>query len=362
VPSIDCEPSRHNLWRTTACVLVVALGACFLVKNRHELPAAWAELRGANPRWLVVGTLAALASIVNKGMLHSAAQRTAGLDPGPLDLVSTSAAATALNDVTKTNGVAGAAVFLRRAGVRDEPRGPTVAAYVLATITGDLTAATTILVVLGLLASGGHLSAEISTAAVVYFVLMTAKVSVIVAALHSRATVRTLFRIPTRCVAWVRRRPVDSFDTSAADDLFDATVLMRHHLRLGGRVVAHSVAGDLIGIVTLWASLHAVGAHVDPIVPVVGYAVAMLFSNVSFVPGGVGLVELGLGAVLVAYGVSGATAAAAILISRLFQLWLPLAFGAWCARSHHSHRLGWAPRDGTDDFVDDRTVAYQHLT
>jgi len=66
----------------------------------------------------------------------------------------------------------------------------------------------------------------------------------------------------------------------------------------------------------------------------VAYSVSGLFGIVGFVPGGIGFVEVSLSAVLIGFGTSGATAAAIVVLYRLFEWWLPVALGGALA-----HRL-----------------------
>ena len=54
-------------------------------------------------------------------------------------------------------------------------------------------------------------------------------------------------------------------------------------------------------------------------------------------PGGIGVADASLGALLIANGVSGPAAAGAVIAFRLLDLWLPLFVGA-VAGAHHWHR------------------------
>ena len=352
----------HRICRAALATLVAALAGFFLVAHRHELPVTWQAVHDADRRWLAVGVLVAIAATVNKGMLQAAAQRAAGLDTSPLALVRITAAADALNDVTKTNGLAGMALFLRRAGQRHQGRGPTVAAYVLATLAANAAFVALLLISLELLSSHGGVTRSQQTATAVFLVVFTAKVLTLATAARSRSSVRALFRIPTRLLDIVRRRAPHPVDPAPADALFDATLLIRRRFRHLAVVEAHALMAQLIGMATLWVALSAVGEPVHPIVPVVGYAIALLFSQVSVVPGGLGFVEVSLGAVLVRFGAHGASAAAAVLVFRLFQLWLPLAIGTWCARSLRTDRLGNTPRDPLAASAQDGYVTNQVLS
>ena len=80
-------------------------------------------------------------------------------------------------------------------------------------------------------------------------------------------------------------------------------------------------------IAVLWACLHAFGA--SPAVPVVvtAYFVGML-GNLLPLPGGIGGVDGGMIAALIAFGVDDAEAIVAVLSYRVFAFWLPTIPGA----------------------------------
>jgi uncharacterized protein (TIRG00374 family) len=338
--------ARSHRWIPYATAgLVTLLAAWFVIGNGAELGKSLTAVGDADSRWLAVGLVVALVGLLNKGMLQAAAQRAAGLDAPALSLVPVSAAAGALNDIAKSSGVAGVAAFLADADRRSRPSGPTIAAYALASIAGDVAFCALLVITLHLLGSTGHLSRGDTTAAVVFALLTMVKLAVLVTAVHSRRSVRRLCSVPARLVALVRRRPASTAWQAAADELFDAASLIGGRPRRCLVVEAHALATELVGIVVLWASMAAVGIDVHPIVPVVGYGVAVLFANVSFLPAGVGFVELSLGAVLVRFGIAGADAAAAVLVFRLFDLWLPLVVGAWCARGVRRARCETRPTD-----------------
>lgn len=77
----------------------------------------------------------------------------------------------------------------------------------------------------------------------------------------------------------------------------------------------------------LWASFHAFGEPPALAVVVMAYFTGM-FGNVLPLPGGVGGVEGGMIAALLAFGVSGGLAVVAVLSYRAFAFWLPTIPGA----------------------------------
>jgi uncharacterized protein (TIRG00374 family) len=146
-----------------------------------------------------------------------------------------------------------------------------------------------------------------------------------------------LMRLPSRFWAKVRRRsPGEGIgrSDSAADELFDSLQLVRGRVRVLLPAVGHALATEVIAAGILWTCAQAVGASLGPLQSLVAYSVASLFGIVGFLPGGIGFVEVSLSAVLVGFGTAGVTAAATVVLYRLFEWWLPVAIGGALA-----HRL-----------------------
>ena len=76
----------------------------------------------------------------------------------------------------------------------------------------------------------------------------------------------------------------------------------------------------------LWATYHAVGDVPPVTVILMGYLIGQLGGALPL-PGGIGGIDLGLVATLVAYGAPAGATAAAVLAYRLILFWLPLALG-----------------------------------
>jgi len=110
--------------------------------------------------------------------------------------------------------------------------------------------------------------------------------------------------------------------------LFDAITLLKGRLRSAVPAALAAVGVDVLAILQLWVALRAVGVHAGPVEPFVAYSVSTLFALVGIVPGGIGVVELSMGAVLHSFGIPLALAAAAVVLFRLAEFWIPLAVGA----------------------------------
>jgi uncharacterized membrane protein YbhN (UPF0104 family) len=82
----------------------------------------------------------------------------------------------------------------------------------------------------------------------------------------------------------------------------------------------------LFDIAVLWACLRAVGATPPLLAIVAGYQVGYL-ANLVPIPGGVGVLEGGLLAALLLYGLPAAPTAAAIILYHAIALWIPVLGG-----------------------------------
>ena len=89
-------------------------------------------------------------------------------------------------------------------------------------------------------------------------------------------------------------------------------------------------ATDLFCLTT---SYRALGAHAPWPGVIVAYTVGQLASSIPFLPGGIGLVEGGVAATLVAYGTTRPTALGVVMIYRLLSFWAVIAvgWGLWLA-------------------------------
>lgn len=82
----------------------------------------------------------------------------------------------------------------------------------------------------------------------------------------------------------------------------------------------------LFDIAVLWACLRAFGAHVPVLALIVGYQIGYL-ANLVPIPGGVGVLEGGLLAALLLYGLPVAPTAAAVILYHAIALWVPTLGG-----------------------------------
>ncbi len=129
-------------------------------------------------------------------------------------------------------------------------------------------------------------------------------------------------RVPSERLPGRRGRPLHTALESAGAWVRDTEELARQpNWRLLG-----AVAYLLCDIAVLWACMRAVGAHPPILALLAGYQIGYL-ANLVPIPGGLGVLDGGLLAALLLYGISPARAAAAVVLYHAIALWLPTVGG-----------------------------------
>jgi uncharacterized protein (TIRG00374 family) len=139
---------------------------------------------------------------------------------------------------------------------------------------------------------------------------------------HHRPRLSTLAASVARRWATLRRKAYDPAATEAAvGRLFSAWDM----LRTGGwrRVVAGAAANVVFDIGTLYMLFVAASSPASPGVLLAGYGLPLLLGKVSFLPGGVGIVEGTMAAIYNGLGVPSGVTVVVILAYRLISFWLP---------------------------------------
>ncbi|MGH3777169.1 MAG: lysylphosphatidylglycerol synthase transmembrane domain-containing protein [Pseudonocardiaceae bacterium] len=341
--------SRGLRW--AGAVLVVAALAALVWVHRGELPTTGRALRDADRGWLVVGVAALVLLWVDWVLLHVFCRRLVGVGGFAeiIFLVPVTVAALALNLAVKSGGLAGLAVFVADGRRRGLSAARVSGAYVVAAAMTEVAFVVTLAAGIVVVWLDGRITRPEVVAVVIFVVMLTVHVAALLAAVRSRELLRRLWSLPDRAVDVVLRRPTRQHDVTGADELYEAVGLLRRRPVAMLPAVGCAVAIDLLGVVMLWAALAAVGGGDRPVVALVAYAISTLFGIVGVSPGGLGFVEVGAVAVLAAFGTSVGVAAAAVVVFRVLQFWLPVVVGAlvswWLRRrgADRARRVAQAP-------------------
>ncbi len=212
-----------------------------------------------------------------------------------------------------------------------------VAAYLLATVLDVVAFAVILVAALALVVATLRFSTADGAASVVFAAYLTVVVAAVVCAARSRTAIRRLYGLPGKLRVRLapgrhRAAPRVDGDHTAADGLFDAVAVLRRNPSAAFPVALAALGIDAVGTVQLWAVLHALGVDAGVTVALVSYGLSTLLGIVGFLPGGLGFVEFSLGAVLVSFDIGVGVAAAAVVLYRIAEFWVPLAVGALALR------------------------------
>ncbi|MFN8557135.1 MAG: lysylphosphatidylglycerol synthase transmembrane domain-containing protein [Dehalococcoidia bacterium] len=333
------SPGRRSLVMPVATgALVLALTVWFIAANRAEIPAAILAVRSADALFLALAALLSVAFMLNLAAFHQATYLAVGLRIPFWTMVRLSAAGHFLNLVSKAGGMGGLLFYLRDARRRQQSRGLVVTSYLLATLLGHFAFGAVMVVGLAVVWADGALAGPELVAGAVYGLYLVGHTAVLITAARSRTALRFLHALPARLARRARALagrpgPAAPLSHTAADELHDAVTVLVRRPRAMLAPGFHALLLEAIGVAMLWLVLRAFSVNTGPGLPLVGYSFVVLFTIVSLLPAGVGTAEVSLGVVLIAFGVSGATAAVVVAAFRLCEIWIPFALGGWAAQS-----------------------------
>ncbi len=341
-------------WRWPAVVALVVSAAALVWGDRGDLPTALAAVRDARPLFVLVALALVLSGLACQALLHASCQRAVGIDADAATLLAPAAAATLCNLTTKSGGMAGLVPLSAVGRRRGVAPGRIVGAYVLANAVGHVAFAATLAVAVVVLVVEHRLPLGVTAACAVFGLTTAAQIGLLSAAVASDRVVDRVHGLRAG-LARRRGRPVPVRPTELDQAVSVLRSLRSRPTALLGPLGA-ALLIEAIGVLQLWAVLHAVGARPGIVVPLAAYAVSVLFTVVGFLPGGLGFVEAGLGGLLVSFGLPTARAAAVVVLYRICELWLPAAIGAVALR--RVRRTPEGPDGRSEALVGDRAARW----
>ncbi len=325
--------------------LLAVSAVSFAIVERPSASGAISDLRGARPAWVLAAVALAGASLVVLAIVQQRAQRVAGLESSLRELLRPTLHAHALNSVSKSAGLAGVVALTRHAETKHQPRGKTVAAYLLADVAEQVSFLVVVGAAFGMLAASRQITGSELVTGVLFTAYIGGAIVILATTFRSREATRRLFTLPARMrvrvpwarFPWARTGSAPNVESAppvhdGADELYDAISTMRASPGRSLSVVLVAIVADLVLVGLLMVCLRAVGASVSLGVVFVVFAMSTLFGIVGVLPGGVGFVEVSAGAALVAHGVRLDQATAAVGLYRLGELYLPLGLAVLTSR------------------------------
>ena len=325
-------------------VLLVALAAGAVVtaiQHRYQLGQAARLLTGTDWAWLTVGVAAELASMVAFAQLQLRLLRAARVEIGLGSLMGITLAGNAIS-TSVPGGVAWAATWafgqLRRRGAER-----VVAGWVVL-LSGALASFALFLIVAG----GTWLAgSQGPVAGLRWLAALLAAVPILIGlayadSRHSRR-IRQLEQASWRAMTtrWAVMRHLGGAIGRLSGEL------SRVHLGVSGWTgsMGWALANWLTDGLVLVVSLEALHLHVPWRGVLVVYGVTQIAASLPVTPGGLGVVEGSMAALLVAYGTRPAPALAAVLLYRIISFWglVPVGWASWLGLEVGSHHSATAP-------------------
>ncbi|MGZ4717124.1 MAG: lysylphosphatidylglycerol synthase transmembrane domain-containing protein [Acidimicrobiales bacterium] len=317
------RPSRTKIvWR----LLFLLISAIALYGLLPQLLDVWAEipkLRDLNPIWFLATFLLEIGSFVCQWSLtRTALPQVSWFVAGTSQLVSN-----AVSKVVPGGAAMGAATGYRMLSVSGVNRGTAGAALAgTAIVSNGVLFALPMVAVIGSIISAPVPSdlALIAWGGALLFLVLFAVVFTLV---RFDRTLWAVGRVVERVTRWVFGKVNRPGGPTAAGMVHQRDAMVD---ALGSRwemALAAAVGNWGLDYLALVAALYAVGAKPRLSLVLLAYGAAAVLSMIPITPGGLGFVEAGLTATLIAAGVTGSDALLATLAYRVVSYWLPLPAG-----------------------------------
>lgn len=327
---------RPRVWtvlRWVFYLVVVALTVVAIVAAAPEFPAAFRALGDADPLWLGAAVLTVVGSLALLALPYRGAARLMGGAATYRQAVPAALGAFALSRLLPGGGVA-AGVYAAKRLVTAGNDQPTSAVSV--TVAGVMN-----MVSLGVIVAGGAIggivrgrtSSMALWPALGVLAVLVAVLPLIRWALGSPKVRRRLVGVVERLAGEAARadwhEPLDRI----ADHPIDGRRLLD--------IAVWSTAAWGLQVAALWACFWALGANVPLSILILSFGAANLITALPHTPGGLGAVEAGMTATLVALGgVETPVAVSGVLCYRIIAHWLPIGiFGVTLLRRKEARGL-----------------------
>ena len=171
------------------------------------------------------------------------------------------------------------------------------------------------------------------TAAITGMLLLAAVAAGVALMLKGRDTAVRVVRAVARKVPFLQPDTAERFVRTLVArlaELLDNPTLLR-------RGVTWAAVNWLLDAAALWVFIRAFGPALSPVDVIVAFCIVNVLAVVPITPGGLGIWEAVLPALLVGFGLRHSEATVAVLTYRIAQYWLPIPLGAI---SYATLRLG----------------------
>jgi uncharacterized protein (TIRG00374 family) len=325
---VSAESVHRSRWVRGAFLLgLAAFGAIFLFADFREL---WAVLSHANLWLLTLPVLCMVASYLTMARSYQGIAIAAGCPVSLVEMLKITFVANSMNYLVATGGLSGFAVrmyFFTRLGMASQTA---VVVSLAQTFLTNCTLLAFVLVGFAYVFSSHTLQGSALVATTILLVLaIVAAAFAALLLLHPRLRRRTLFWI-AQSAYWIMHRTLPH-RTPARTHIWRyqfnlnrgiAFLLSRKQAMLAP--LFYIIVDWFLTILILYTSFLTVRYWIDFAEVIVGFAVGIVLSFASLIPGGLGIMEGSMAAVFSSMGVPFETAVVAVLLFRVIYYLLPL--------------------------------------
>lgn len=322
---------RHDgrdQWKTiairSAFLGVASLVLYILWPRLVDFLSATQDLSGIDWYWFV------LMGVLMAGAFAAAWELTHIAVPGiPRFVAATSQlVSNAMAKVVPGGPVAAGAVYFQMLSVSGIPTGQAAAALTAVSFISNLVLFSLPVIAMVLAAASAPIPSGLLPVGIVGALMFALMFSAVFVVVRYDRPLLLIGGLIEKVVGWFGRKLHKEWHPSAQEFLDRRNEVVE---ALGARWLNALVAAVLnwtLDYMVLLVALVAVGAQPRPSLVLLAFAGSAVLGMIPLTPGGLGFVEIGLTAMLVASGIPGPDATLAVLVYRLFQFWLPIPAGA----------------------------------
>jgi uncharacterized membrane protein YbhN (UPF0104 family) len=295
----------------------------YLVHHRDHLLRAVTIAGAAPPRDWLLGLLASLVLAISTGGVYRECLRTAGVDVPLARATRLSLVSHFFNCAVPGGKLSSIVLFTDEAERRHGAPGLGAAGFFTASAVGRVALTIVALVTMPFIARSGIAPVAVVLLVASYTAITVARVGVF-ALLHARHDRLARWEVRARA----RLRHGKAADHREESSTWTTSVAQQwDHRAQFLPALGWAFVGKLAGAELVTVGIHAAGGSVSFTTGLAMYAVATVAGSLALVPVGLGVVELTMMHSLTGSGLTIPQAAAALMIYRLFQLWIPMLAG-----------------------------------
>lgn len=318
--AVALRTARRSWVRPTMLALSLLFVAWAILRGLPEIRASAATLHDLQPALLLLALTLELLAVLTLPHVYRTCVEAVGARLRYREALQVSMGAFTLSRVLPGGGAAGAVFAVRRLTTFGVPGGVATVAVVLEGVLAMLTLGLVVAIPAGAAGLRGSVPAVYAVLAGTSVLLFAATLALGRSLLRSRALRDSAARLTDRALGrWV--------DVATWQQRLEDIAERPPRWRAMGPVIGWSTVNWVVDVAALWVMFAALGTTLPLGVLILGFGAANLLTALPHTPGGLGVVEVGMTATYIAFGVAAPVAISGVLAYRLLAYWLPVALG-----------------------------------